>query len=352
MVADQHELRVRCLDVIEQLGELPRRDHPGLVDHDDATCRQRSGAAQVASSAATLVLAIPAPCCSSSRRAARDRRAHHRMTAVLPRVRATPSANVFPVRPPDHDRDAIAPRHRRSTIARCSPDSDGRARVARATSSGRLGPGCETGSNGAIDEPLLDAEQLDVEYVCSSRSTGNTRPSRRRNTSPSSALVPRTAARPASEARTAAAASSVARRSHAPGGSSSHNRLDHVPARERRPAPRQPVGERAARSLAAAARVVRREPQPDRRSLTEPNPSAAARSRHSHASSSTVAPDPSPARRQRRRLSSSGASRAALGQRALDLARRRLNARMTTSARRRAPRSPLARASTRRRARA
>ena len=40
VVADEHELAVGTFDMVEQLDQLPRRQHPGLVDHEHSAVRK------------------------------------------------------------------------------------------------------------------------------------------------------------------------------------------------------------------------------------------------------------------------------------------------------------------------
>ena len=63
VVADEHELAARIVDPVEQLRQVARRDHAGLVDHEDRLTGEALNASPELSQerAVTLVLWMPAP---------------------------------------------------------------------------------------------------------------------------------------------------------------------------------------------------------------------------------------------------------------------------------------------------
>ena len=208
------------------------------------TSTHRSGSAgrrRSLSSAATLVLRIPASCSSS--RAARRATATPSTgrPAACHASRAAPSANVLPV--PALPTTTLTPspsRHSRSTISRCSADSVGREATAARTGRSPVTPApvlCDAAT--CRMSRCSSASSSGVEYTSSSRSIGSSRPSLRRYASPS----PRagSSATACGEARNRSVAASIARAStNAPAGSALAQRLEDIAARERRHASRQP----------------------------------------------------------------------------------------------------------------
>ena len=123
MVADQHDLALDVLDLVDELREIPSRNHPRLIHHEYAPLRQtgptaateiaeQSGDARALDAGAGLQLVRRPP--SSSH-------AEDGIAAACHASRAAPSANVLPV--PAFPATTATPspsRHNASIIRRCS----------------------------------------------------------------------------------------------------------------------------------------------------------------------------------------------------------------------------------------
>lgn len=85
-IADEYDLRPRRLGVVEQLGQLPRTGHPGLVENDHAALRQPvlAAEAQVLEQRCEARRLDAGALLELTRRAARHRGADHAVTLGLP----------------------------------------------------------------------------------------------------------------------------------------------------------------------------------------------------------------------------------------------------------------------------
>ena len=165
MVADEHELDVEAPHVVDELGELARRDHRGLVDDQHRARRDRrqpDGARGPGAAPSRSCSGCPALSCSS--RAARRASAtpYTRRPLASHASRAAASANVLPV--PAWPTTTATPspsRVSRRTISICSAASDGR-RAMRALDRPRRrepdpsGPALDR----VLEDPLLERQQL------------------------------------------------------------------------------------------------------------------------------------------------------------------------------------------------
>ena len=86
VIADQHQLAVRSFDVLEQLGQLPGRDHAGLVDDEHAPVRERPAVVDVVQQRGGAGRFDPGPRSQLAGGAAGDSHAEHRMAGLLPRL--------------------------------------------------------------------------------------------------------------------------------------------------------------------------------------------------------------------------------------------------------------------------
>ena len=86
VIADEHQLAVRAFDVLEQLGQLPGRDHAGLVDDEHAPLRERPAVVDIVHQRGRAGRLDPGACGQLAGGAAGHRDAQHGMAGLLPRL--------------------------------------------------------------------------------------------------------------------------------------------------------------------------------------------------------------------------------------------------------------------------
>ena len=336
VIADQHELAADRGDRVDELGELPGRDHPGLVDDEHAALRQRGRAVVVdrAEQRGDARARDPRVQLELARGAARDRHPEDREAGGLPRLaRGAERERLARPRLADHhahpvtveaqalDHRLLLPRQRRPRGHRLSDRR--RARDARARAAGR---------RRLIDQPLLEREQL--------RGRVDELLARHRQHPPVAAaerlalLAGRAAARPRAARRGSdrPPPPALARRRRA-GREPLAQRLHDVTARERRRPPRQARSGREPSNIRSHAA--------ESRSADRTRPTAARGPRVRSRARPRASATPPPARRPSTssRFACRVASAAASAARGPDVprsssaasisARRRLNARST-----------------------
>ena len=164
VVADEHQLAADRRGRLHELGELSRREHPGLIDHEHAPLRQRArpAALQVAEQRGDARTRDPRILLELPRGATRDRHPEHGQPGRLPRLtRRGERERLAGPRLADHHAHAVAAQ---------AQALDHRALLAR---EGRPRGDCsfhrplrhKPGASAArdadlVDESLLEREQL------------------------------------------------------------------------------------------------------------------------------------------------------------------------------------------------